>query len=112
MARDPATKAGIDQEAPSRPRRTRDAAGPEGRRPAETAGDSAERAGEGGGPRSGVARRGPDPSDVSAGPGDAGAQDRPRMLADAPRGDRGGWGRVAAVLGLGMVVMVVLVVLL
>jgi hypothetical protein len=34
------------------------------------------------------------------------------MLADAPRGDRGGWGRVAAVLGVGVVVMGVLVVLL
>jgi len=52
-----------------------------------------------------------DPADVPAGPGDAGAQSRPRTLPEDLQRDRGGWGRVIAVLGAGAVILVILVLL-
>ena len=50
-----------------------------------------------------------DPADVPAGPGDAGAQSSPRVLPEDQQRDRGGWGRVAAVLGLGAVILLLMV---
>jgi hypothetical protein len=50
-----------------------------------------------------------DPADVPAGPGDAGAQASPRVLPEDLQRDRGGWGRVAVVLGIGAVILLLMV---
>jgi hypothetical protein len=57
-------------------------------------------------------RPAPDPADVPAGPGDAGAQSSPRVLPEDQQRDRGGWGRVAVVLGSGAVIVLLMVILL
>ncbi len=46
-----------------------------------------------------------DPADIPAGPGDAGAQSAPRTLPEELQRDRGGWGRVIAVLAAGAVLL-------
>ena len=48
-----------------------------------------------------------DSADVPAGPGDAGAQDSPRALPRDLQRDRGGWGRVAVILGICAVIALV-----
>ena len=58
--------------------------------------------------RPGADARPGDPADVRAGPGDAGAQARPQTLPGRGRGDRGGWGRVIAVLGAGLAIGLIL----
>lgn len=52
-----------------------------------------------------------DPADIPAGPGDAGAQRSPRTLPEEMQHDRGGWRRVAVILGIGAVILLVMVVI-
>mgnify|MGYP006274721253 FL=1 len=49
-----------------------------------------------------------DPADIPAGPGDAGAQSAPRTLPEELQRDRGGWGRVIAVLAAGAVLVLLI----
>jgi hypothetical protein len=56
-----------------------------------------------------AARPPSDPADFPAGPGDAGAQASPRVLPEDQQRDRGGWGRVAVVLGIGAAILLLMV---
>ena len=87
--------------------------------PIEADGEAGNTSGRHGGdplPRDGMGRpRDPvaeaperDPADIPAGPGDAGAQGAPRTLPEELQRDRGGWGRVLAVLGAGLVVALII----
>lgn len=90
--------------------------------PIEADGEAGNTSGRHGGdplPRDGMGRpRDPaaeaqtrDPADIPAGPGDAGAQDAPRTLPEELQRDRGGWGRVFAVLGLGLIAALIVALL-
>ncbi len=50
-----------------------------------------------------------DPADVRIGPGDAGRQRKPRVLPEKLQGRRDNWGRVGAVIGVGLIVAILLV---
>ena len=90
--------------------------------PIEADGEAGNTSGRHGGdplPRDGMGRpRDPvaeaperDPADIPAGPGDAGAQGAPRTLPEALQRDRGGWGRVLAVLGAGLLAALIIALL-
>lgn len=51
-----------------------------------------------------------DPADIPAGPGDAGQQDRPLTMPKSQQRDRGGWGRVGIIVGIGIVIALIVMV--